>query len=291
LATADRKRIATVDIWSKEKLDLLRCYIGNFSGPGGFLTATKAAQQRYYIDLFAGPGQNSVKGTDLVISGSPLIALEAGPPTFTHLFWVDTNGRNVASLRAHRAEHPEHQIEIFHGNANVQVDKVLKIIPRTYPTFAFLDPRGAELSWKTIEKLARHKPDRKIELFILFAYNQGLVRLMPNDASKMVNEAALDRVMPDPDGWRRIYKTRIDRVSRPRDFRLSVLEEYVRGLKSLGYKFVPSPRLITTQERRPLYFMVFASDHPVGNSIMSWRLKNIRQNPIQTSFIPYEQQY
>src|SRR5687768_2772734 len=98
LATEDsRKLIAPVGAWSDEKLDLLRCYLGTLRGTGGFLPATQAAQQRYYVDLFAGSGQNRVKGTDQVIDGSPLIALKAGPPQFTKLFWVESKERCITA--------------------------------------------------------------------------------------------------------------------------------------------------------------------------------------------------
>lgn len=292
MATEDNKKvIAPVGAWSDEKLDLLRCYLGTLHGKGGFLPTTKTAQQRYYIDLFAGPGQNQVRGTNKIVDGSPLIALKAGPPQFTRLFWVEANAKNAASLNAHRDEHLDRQIEIFQGDANVQIDNVLRVLPKVFPVFAFLDPRVAELSWKTVEKLARHKQGRKIELFILFAYNQGLVRLMPHDPDKMVYGDILDRVMPDPNRWRDVYANRVQKKGSRSDFRSAMLDEYVFGLKSLGYEFVPKPRLIFTPEGRPLYFMIFASDHDAGDTIMTWCLQNVQQKRRQGSLFPYDQQY
>lgn len=182
------KRLGIVGPWSSEKLDLLRCYLG------GFLPATRRAGERYYLDLFAGSGQDRIRGTDRVIDGSPLIALKGGPPAFTQLFWVDTDPQNTRSLEVHSREYPSRRITVLTGDANERVDDVLRVLPRRFPAFAFLDPRGAELRWQTVEKLARHKSagQTKIELFILFAYNQGLVRLMPRDPALMVNDAAMD---------------------------------------------------------------------------------------------------
>jgi three-Cys-motif partner protein len=233
------KRVATVGSWSAEKLELLRCYLG--SSNGGFLSATRGAVERYYLDLFAGPGQNRVAGTDEVIDGSPLIALRAGPPRFTRLFLVDADPANAASLEAHRQDFPDRWVTVFDRDANQRVDDILSSLPRQFPVFAFLDPRGAELRWRTIEKLAHHKGSdhRKIELFILFAYNQGIVRLMPHDPGQMQNEATLDRVMPDPAGWRRVYQRRISQTAHASEFRRLMLDEYVGGLRRLGYAFVP----------------------------------------------------
>lgn len=70
-----------------------------------------------------------------------------------------------------------------------------------------------------------------------------------------------------------------------------MLDEYVQGLRSLGYAFVPAPRLISTPNGHPLYFMIFASDHEAGDKIMSWCLQNVRDSRIQKSFLSYEDQY
>ncbi len=192
------KWVASVGAWSvHEKLELLRCYIGTRHGLGGFLKATTRAPARYYIDLFAGPGQNKVRGTNEIVDGSPLIALKAGPPQFTHLYWVEADRRSVGSLEMHRQEHPDRGISVLRGDANQRVDDVLRTLPSEAPTFAFLDPYGSELDWQTVVKLARHKvTGYKIELFILFAFDTGFVRLMPRDPSDMQasSERALDRV-------------------------------------------------------------------------------------------------
>ncbi|MDP9350464.1 MAG: three-Cys-motif partner protein TcmP [Chloroflexota bacterium] len=143
-----------------------------------------------------------MKGTDEVSDGSPLIALKAGPPRFTHLYWVEAKRRSATSLRAHRREHPHREITVLQGNANERVDDVLKTLPREAPAFAFLDPYASELDWETVVKLARHKAPGypKIELFILFAVDTAFLRLMPRESTKMMYEAILDRVMPDQGG-------------------------------------------------------------------------------------------
>jgi three-Cys-motif partner protein len=114
---------------------------------------------------------------------------------------------------------------------------------------------------------------------------------MPHDPNKMVNEDALDRVMPDPAGWRRVYQQRVSQEAGSDAIRRAMLDEYVNGLKGLGYKHVPTPRLIMTPERHPLYFMLFASDHPAGGKIMDHCLQHVEDSLIQKSFLPYDQRY
>src|SRR5688572_6659796 len=124
--------------WAGEKLEFLRYYLGGTGHRGGgFMTATGTAGARYYVDLFAGPGQSAFEDGQ-TLDGSPLIAAKASP-AFTRLFWADADARNVASLRAHRRDHPERDIVVYHGDANLVVDSVLAELPRRYPVLAFLD--------------------------------------------------------------------------------------------------------------------------------------------------------
>jgi len=285
------KRTSQIGRWSAEKLDLLRCYLGGSRGRGGFLPATTSAHQRYYIDLFSGPGQNKIRDTGEIVDGSPLVALKAGPPHFTHLWWVDADEKNASSLEEHRRELGDERITVLLGNGNDRVLDILHVLPKQFPSFAFLDPYGVELDWQTIIRLASHKPTNKVELFILFAYNHGIARLLPYDDSRMMHADILDRLMPDPVAWRRLYEMRVSGQIARRDFRRAFLEEYVRGLRALGYKYVPPPRLVSTPDNRPLYFMVFASDHPAGERIMDWCLQHVRQSQIQASLLPYDQRY
>lgn len=65
----DCKRVGDVGIWSAEKLDLLRCYLG------GFLRATTKAYRRYYIDLFT--TLISLQGQARTVFGEPVRSLTA----------------------------------------------------------------------------------------------------------------------------------------------------------------------------------------------------------------------
>ncbi len=70
-----------------------------------------------------------------------------------------------------------------------------------------------------------------------------------------------------------------------------MLDEYVVGLRSLSYKWVPAPRLVRSLDGHPLYFLIFASDHQAGNNIMEWCLKHVQQSRRQPSLLDYADQY
>jgi len=219
------------------------------------MTATQRAGGSAYLDLFAGPGQVRMP-TGVVIDGSPLIAAQA-KPSFSRLFWSDADPRNAASLRAHHADFPDRHIDVLEGDANALIDGILTQVSRTHPALAFLDPEGSELAWETVRKISVHKPPphNKIEQFILFATDTGIVRFFPRDPSKLTYADRLDRMLPDPVAWRGLYALR-DRLD-PAEFRRRLLGLYVAGMQQLGYRHVPEPRLVCRPDGRPLYFMVF----------------------------------
>ena len=275
--------------WAREKLDILRYYLGGKGHlGGGFMQATLRAGQRYYIDLFAGPGQCRMSDGEL-IDGSPVIAAKADPP-FTRQFWVDAGRANAASLRLHREGFPDRAIDVLQADANRAVDDILTQLPRTFPTFAFLDPEGSELAWATVAKLAAHKTNgRKIELFVHFASDTGILRFLPHDPTKAVNDARLDHMMPSPSRWRALYARR-GQLSVP-EFRRALVAEYMEGLRDLGYRHVLEPRLLRRPDNHPLYFMVFATDDDAGKTIMHAALTKVQAEVDQPSLLPYDQQY
>ena len=276
--------------WAREKLEFLRYYLGGTGHRGGgFMSATQRAGRRYYVDLFAGPGQVEMEDGE-ILDGSPLIAAKATPP-FTRLFWVDANRRNAASLRAYRLDYPDRRIDVYWGDANVVIDEILGELPRVFPVLAFIDPEGSEADWATIRKLATYKAAGrpKIEIFLLFPSDTGIIRFFPRDPSRMRHQDKLDRMLPSPAAWRTLYRQR-NAISTA-EFRRRLLGEYVTGLRDLGYRHVPDPRLVCRPDGRPLYFMIFATDHDAGLSIMSAALERVASTARQTSFLPYGQRY
>src|SRR5439155_1693683 len=68
--------------------------------------------------------------------------------------------------------------------------------PKQAPTFAFLDPDGMELEWRTVKLLADHKRGKsqyKIEMWILLS-TSGLVRMLGDFADPHAAELNEHRV-------------------------------------------------------------------------------------------------
>jgi three-Cys-motif partner protein len=136
-------------------------------------------------------------------------------------------------------------------------------IPKQAPVFAFLDPEGSELNWKTIAALADHKRGHsrtKIEQLILFPTDTGFMRLTPGYPEKVT------RIFGHED-WRPIHERRQAGEITADQARTEYVKLYATGLRKLGYATVLD-RQITKENRQPMYFLVFATDHKAGESIM-----------------------
>jgi len=115
---------------------------------------------------------------------------------------------------------------------------------RRSPTFAFIDPDGVEARWKLLEALATHKAptSTKVELFLLLASPQ-IVRVVNDSLDPHDLEHA---------------KQQITELTNLMRWRLE---------KTLGYGFTHTLRL-TNVYGVPLYDMIFATDHAIGDKIM-----------------------
>lgn len=249
--------------WSEEKLMILDGYLGG--GPdrrGGFAQACSRSRTGWYsLDLFAGTGLNWSQTRGEFINGSPRIALEAGPPSARKVIAAERDERCFAALKTRTAEYGD-RVALFNGDANESIAEMLDLVPTNAPAFAFLDPEGSELDWATVEAIASHKTGRsnKIEQLALFPSDMGIVRLIPAYPEKV------DRIFGHG-RWRRIAERRDRDSITPEQARTLYVKLYAEGFAGLGYE-VCLDRQITKATGHPMYFLLFATDHPAGRKIM-----------------------
>jgi three-Cys-motif partner protein len=142
---------------------------------------------------------------------------------------------------------------------------------RWSPTFAFIDPDGVEARWELLEALAAHKASgqTKVELFLLLASPQ-VVRVV-NDSLDPDDLQHAEQQVTNLFGstqWRPILDGRrsgaLD-AERTRDELTNLMRWRLE--KMLGYGFTHTLRR-TNVNGVPLYDMIFATDHEVGDKIM-----------------------
>jgi three-Cys-motif partner protein len=254
--------------WTESKLDMLSAYMRAFT------TASKRAGKTVYLDLFAGQETNVNKHTGLPIDGSLRRALST-EPIFSVLRGFELRADRASSLqKAYRASAPGRDVLVYPGDVHLSLPPALSELSncRWAPTFAFVDPDGCEARWELFEALAAHKgPGRtKVELFLLLVSPQ-IVRVVNNKLDAR-NLQRAERQVTDlfgSDEWRPILADRqacILDAERTRDELTNLMRWRLE--RALGYKYTHTLRL-TNLQGTPLYDMIFATDHPIGDKIMS----------------------
>jgi three-Cys-motif partner protein len=254
--------------WTESKLEMLSAYLHAFT------TASKRARDTVYLDLFAGQDVNINKHTGLPIEGSLRRALQTQPP-FTVLRGFELRPDRAASLEvAYRASAPGRDVLVYPGDTHETLRPALRKLAayRRTPTFAFIDPEGVEARWELLEALAKHKAPGwpKIELFLLLVSPQ-IGRVVNNSLNDVNLRRAKQQVSAlfGSNEWEPILADRQSGVldaEQTRDELTNLMRWRLE--KALGYKFTHTLRL-TNVRRGPMYDMIFATDHPIGDKIMS----------------------
>jgi three-Cys-motif partner protein len=210
-----------------------------------------------YIDGFAGPQEERMCDT-----WAAKLVLESEPKWMRHFHLCDAKRAQVKFLQQMKASlttspYPRN-IEIYEGNFNDKVNKVLKSgdITEKEATFCLLDQRTFECHWSTVEKLARFKKsDTKIELFYFLA-NSWQERAFAAQKKVHVLAAWWGR-----DDWEKIRDMSRD------DRRDAFVDRFKR---ELGYASVKAwPIYGRNTGGALMYYMIHATDHPEAPKLMS----------------------
>lgn len=254
--------------WTESKLDMLSSYLRAFT------VASKRAGTTVYLDLFAGQATNINKHTGLPIEGSLLRALQTDPP-FTVLRGFELRQDRAASLQtAYQSLAPQRDVAIYPGDVHESLAPALAQLANCNwaPTFAFVDPDGVEAKWELLEALARYKGQgkTKTEIFLLLAAAQiGRVVNDSLDARNLQRAEQQVTALFGSDDWRPILRDRrvgVLDAERARDELTNLMRWRLE--KALHYKYTHSLRL-TNLQGVPIYDMIFATDHEVGDKIMA----------------------
>lgn len=252
--------------WVEDKLRVLWCYMH------GFATACSGKASRwYYVDGLAGPGVNQIGRGVRRLSGSPLLSLEVKPP-FARCLFMDAAKTRCRVLRA-RTERYGNRAVVVEGDCNGDlVPAMREHVDPHFPCLCVLDPEGSEVHWSTVRDIASFRRGRyKVEQLILLPTDTGFVRELPID--ERPSEDAVERIngMYGNDRWLQIYRRRQRGELTPDQARTEYVKLYARGLREhLGYKHALDRQILRRGRRgHPLYFLIFATDHPAGHKIMN----------------------
>jgi three-Cys-motif partner protein len=238
--------------WVLDKKAIFEKYCGIFTkGVSG-----KWGGKLAFVDLFCGPGKNVIRGSGSEFDGSPLIALSHN---FARYVFVDTP-EILTTLRARLIGHPKlDRITFVEGDCNKNIGEVLRVLPTDHLSLAFIDPTGFHIEFETIRRLVT---GRKVDLLMTIQFGMALNMNLPLYVNS--EGEALTRFLGNTE-WRKDVEQSgtVEQASR------RILDRYMNQIRSLGYLDTKDKEIIRTDKNIPLYSIVMASRHELGEKF--WR--------------------
>lgn len=245
---SDGQLARLVGPWAHEKLHYIRAYCDIFN-----IGMKDKWKNRVYIDLFSGPGKCINKETSEEFDGSPLIALKCREP-FTHYFFNDKDPKAITALKSRVANiSPNNdKVHYFTKDCNELIDDLIKYLPVSSLNFCFIDPTNWQIKLESVQKLTE---GRRTDLAIIF--HIGGIKRCIHDAPETLDEFFGNRT------WKDAYDNML-KSGRHEGSRV-LLNAYEDKLKEIGYRDVQDRVLVKGPKNVPLYYLIFASKHPLGN--------------------------
>ena len=257
LQAPDGMRAMVIGEWGKEKYTLLRNYIQSSSG------ARAKWPKRAYVDLYCGPGQVVYRNSKEFADGGALVAwkqsVASGAP-FTHIFISDLDAENVAACekRLKAANAPV----ISHVGAAAKLAPVIAAqLPKSGLHLGFFDPFSiSALPFRTLVPFAAIKT---LDMIVNYAAGDQQRNL---DSMMIGKFEGLDQFAP---GWQQV----IDANRPAKAVRLQLVNYWRELLTGAGIQYAQEMPLIVNSRRGPLYWLVFASHHPLADKL--WKSINV----------------
>jgi len=262
--------------WGTTKLSFLDYYC-----PAA-IQATERKLQRYYVDLFAGPGVNVVRGSPAAeYEGSPLRVLRYGGQqrqdlSFTHAVFINAMQRDHQALRTRvdrmlgsgESRLARENIDLIPKDANKVITGVLRRIPQRAYVLVFADMEAPkQWPWDSMKAL-KAQGHESVDLYTLFPLDMAIVRLLSYRKDHFERYAnALTRFF-GTDAWRSLATRRLTEAHSPQ-LRRDLVNLYLEQLRTL-WKHAGEMVDVYLRGEQRLYKMLFASDHPAGKMISEW---------------------
>ena len=227
--------------------------------------------KRVYIDLYSGAGYSRIQGTERILMGSPLLALNVSSPFDKYVFCEEGEElRNALEIRAKRIA-PQANVVIVPGSCDIQIDAICSEIPKPSPSnrvlsLCLVDPFDFGMKFATIRKLSKFFVDFVVLLAIGMDANRNYDHYVDGNSPK------IDEALGNTD-WRERWK---DVGVRRSDFRPFLAAEFSKSMESLGYlpQSLDQMKLVRSDDKNlPLYYLALFSRHGTGTKFWGDVLK------------------
>jgi three-Cys-motif partner protein len=269
--------------WTSDKLERVRKYLVAYA------TIMHRKNFRFaYIDAFAGTGYNTSKARaeseepDLFpelaapeamgfVDGSARIALKT-VPRFNKYIFIEKDPKRFEELPRLREEFPDlaSDIELVNADANAYLkDRCENRKWTGSRAVLFLDPFGMQVTWDTMQAIAKTKA---IDLWILFPLGIAVNRLLRRDAEISLGwQRRLDAFFGEPD-WRSVFYEshtetelfgEVTTTKKIADY-AAISGYFVSRLKTIFPGVANNPLPLMNSANTPLYLLCFAAGNDKG---------------------------
>src|SRR5262249_27865413 len=246
--------------WGQEKYRLLNLYARLFSA-----SMKNKWDCRVYIDLFSGSGRSRIKGTNIIVQGSPLLAIGVDP-SFDKYILCEKNPEKLAALKIRVSrDYPKASVDFQPGDANQFTGEILAKIPQHTKDFkvlnlCFVDPYNLKaLAFETIDKLS----SRFVDFLVLIATDMDAVRNVSK--YELQESKVVERFLGVPN-WRAEWLTA---KAKRESFSSFLMHRFSRQMETRGYISSPieEAKLVrSTEKNLPLYRLILFSRHKLAKS-------------------------
>lgn len=265
--------------WTEKKLASVRQYLIAYT--------TALSKQHFkiaYIDAFAGTGYRTSSvdegsdsllfpGIDHFLEGSARIALQVEPRFHKYIF-VEKSPIRFAELEKLKEEFPHLARDIILHN--VEANSYIKGLCqgpswKAHRAVMFLDPFGMQITWDTIEAIAKTEA---IDLWLLFPLGVAVNRVLPKSGRLSPTWRNKLNVMFGATDWYDLFfdKSRQpgllgdeEKTEKIATFN-SISEYYIKRLRTV-FAGVAEPLHLYNTRNNPIYMLCFAVGNPKGKEI------------------------
>lgn len=263
--------------WTSTKLERVRKYLSAYT--------TIMSRQTFrfaYIDAFAGTGYRTLKQDESqeeklipdlgsFLDGSARIALKVQPRFHTYIF-IEQSQSRFAELEILKAEFPHlaQDIQLINADANIWLkDRCQNYKWADRRAVLFLDPFGLQVSWDTVEAIARTKA---IDLWYLFPLGVAVNRMLTKNGQIRAAWRGRLNEMFGADDWYDVFYRTFNKpslfgdeegIEKIADFDL-IGKYFVQRLQTVFAGVADNPLPLFNSHNNPLYLLCFASANPRG---------------------------
>ena len=245
--------------WTIQKLDILTGYLD------AYLVALKYMKfKKIYVDAFAGTGSITTCDGQREIAGSARLALLANNH-FDQYYFIEKDKKKATQLQQMvNTEFPElsKQVHIRQGDANKELYTICSAIDwRFNRALLFLDPYATEVSWTTLEIIAKTEA---FDVWYLFPFS-ALNRMLRRDGH--MEQSWIDRInrLLGDSNWMDVFYKEDPQMDLFGDSKViknassKDIENYI--LERLGDVFpavAANPKVFVNEKQSPMFLFCFA---------------------------------